>query len=186
MQEGSSASDMSVWWIPSRVLSGKNCWNYSLSFHSGVCAVFWCRQRRCLSWHCLHCRQQQNSFLQCFSLTSSLHYQNEGFRDFFSLCATESIKKKRLLCFCFFFSFPLHLRENIPISSTHTLFNIMASFSNCVSLRTKTFIKSIFVLEVPPAVGQWKKNWFWMSLLTKQTLFYTVSLLVSKTLRQLT
>lgn len=74
---------------------------------------------------------------------------------FFSLCATESIKKKGCYAFAFFFfSFPLHLRENIPISSTHTVFNIMASFSNCVSLRAKTFIKSIFVLEVPPAVGQ--------------------------------
>lgn len=73
---------------------------------------------------------------------------------FFHFVQQKALKKKGCYAFAFFFSFPLHLRENIPISSTHTLFNIMASFSNCVSLRTKTFIKSIFVLEVPPAVGQ--------------------------------
>lgn len=73
---------------------------------------------------------------------------------FFHFVQQKALKKKKAVMFLLFFSFPLHLRENIPISSTHTLFNIMASFSNCVSLRTKTFIKSIFVLEVPPAVGQ--------------------------------
>lgn len=72
---------------------------------------------------------------------------------FFHFVQQKALKKKAVMLLLFF-SFPLHLRENIPISSTHTLFNIMASFSNCVSLRTKTFIKSIFVLEVPPAVGQ--------------------------------
>lgn len=73
---------------------------------------------------------------------------------FFHFVQQKALKKKEAVMLLLFFSFPLHLRENIPISSTHTLFNIMASFSNCVSLRTKTFIKSIFVLEVPPAVGQ--------------------------------
>lgn len=73
---------------------------------------------------------------------------------FFHFVQQKALKKKKAVMLLLFFSFPLHLRENIPISSTHTLFNIMASFSNCVSLRTKTFIKSIFVLEVPPAVGQ--------------------------------